>query len=831
MPLPAFSDLNQPAMLSETLELRVGVAPTLQVGCAHCGQAVDVDAGALPGELSFCCSGCRSVYAVLHDAGLEDYYRYRDATSGPPARESSGRSYAELDDPEFVARHCRSRADGHLGTELYLEGVHCAACVWLVEKVPTLLSGVAEARLDVSRGIVRLEWDPRTVPLSRIAREIERLGYPCHPISGLNREAVWRRRDRALLMKVGVAGAAAGNAMLLAVALYIGAFDGIEAQWSQLFRWGSALVALPAILYCASVFYRGALAAVRTMTPHMDLPVAAGILVGTGSGLLNTIRGRGEIYFDTITMLVFLLLVGRLLQERAQRRADNVAEHLQALSPATARLVDGRTVREVPVDAVQVGAVVEIRAGEHVPVDGIVVEGSSSIDTSLLTGESLPEGVTVGRVVHAGAINLTDRLLVRAECAGQETRLARLVRNIEDVRVRRAPIVVAANELSGYFVVIVLALAAVTFAVFVRRNLDVAVARTVALLVVTCPCALALATPLAISASLARAAERGLLVKGGQYLEALARPGLIVFDKTGTLTLGKLEVVDYSGDEAAQPFMAAAESGSAHPIARALCKAFASDGHWRAESMQETLGSGIDALVSGKRVVVGSAPFVTARSSMCPEWVEMKLSQISNQGHTPVLVAIDGEVRGVAALGDPVRDDATSSLEALRGLGYRLAVLSGDQPAVVRAVVARIGVPFEEVVGGASPESKLAFIEARVRSGPVFMVGDGVNDAAALTAATVGIAVHGGAEASLAAADIFATRTGLAPIVELVHGARRTLRVIRGSLARSLAYNLAVGTLAATGLVGPLMAALLMPLSSLTVVTTSYRARTFQVKK
>ncbi len=808
----------------------VARAATPAALCAHCGQIVlSVEPGA---PQQFCCSGCASVFEILRAGGLQDFYRHRaDAgESGTVANISRG-SYDEFDAPEFAALYCKALPGGLLGTELFLENVHCAACVWLVEKVVTALPGISEARLDLSRSTLAVAWDPTQVRAARVAEWLDSVGYPCHPLHGLDRDAVRRREDRALLMRLGVAGAAAGNAMLLAIATYCGAFSGIEPSYLSFFRMGSALVALPSVLWSAQVFYRGAIAAIRTRTPHMDLPISIGIVVGTVSGLVNAFGSSGEVFFDTITMLVFLLLVGRWLQLRTQRRADSAADHLRALAPATARLVEDGATREVPVEAVPKGATVEIRAGEHVPVDGTVLLGTSTIDASLLTGESLPETVRVSDNVHAGTVNLSARLLVRAEKTGQETRLARIVASVAEASERRAPMVILANRLSAYFVAIILVIAAVTVIATWHLGPSLAIERAVALLVVTCPCALGLATPLAVTAALGRAAERGLMVKGGQFLEALAKPGLIVFDKTGTLTEGHLSVVEFEGDPSVRPFVRAAEASSAHPIARALCADLTKEPSLAVESMHETLGGGIEAVVGGKRLVIGSPRFVEAHAETVPAWVTERVLAFGERALSPVLVAVDGDVRAVFGIGDPVRAEASECLAALRAMGHRVAVLSGDQPAVVNAVVKRIGVPFEIVVGGASPEAKLAFIETNVARGPVYMVGDGVNDAAALSRATVGIAVHGGAEASLAAADVFATASGLRPIVELCEGARRTLRVIRGNLARSLVYNLTVGVLAATGHVGPLLAAVLMPVSSIAVVTSSFRARTFEKKR
>ena len=342
----------------------------------------------------------------------------------------------------------------------------------------------------------------------------------------------------------------------------------------------------------------------------------------------------------------------------------------------------------------------------------------------------------------------------------------------------------------------------------------------------TCPCALGLATPLAVHAAIGRAARRGILVKGGDAMERLAKPGLILFDKTGTVTQGRTELLTWLGDTSVQPLVLAVERQSTHPIARAVATAFAHHVAPQPESLVHKLGGGIEARVSGRDLVVGSAPFVLGRaqpSAQADAWV----AQLAAQAQTPVLVALDGEVVAALGLGDPLRPDAVASLRALEAMGFRVGLLSGDHPTVVAQVGAQLGLSPEMCRGGATPEDKLAAVEAALRDGPVFMVGDGVNDAAALAAATVGISVHGGAEASLQAADVFLTRGGLEPVVEVLTGARRTLAVIRRNILFSLAYNLVGGGLAIAGLLSPLIAAILMPFSSLTVVSSSYRARTF----
>jgi Cu2+-exporting ATPase len=330
-----------------------------------------------------------------------------------------------------------------------------------------------------------------------------------------------------------------------------------------------------------------------------------------------------------------------------------------------------------------------------------------------------------------------------------------------------------------------------------------------------------------VSWALGRAARAGILIKGGDVLERLAEPGLVVFDKTGTLTEGRLAMQAWEGDESLKPLVRAAEAHSAHPVAAAFLRALGDEPEAEVSALSQTLGGGLSAQVSGRSLLIGSQAFIASHGLDVPAWMAESLARHTEAARSPVLIASDGQVAALAAFGDPLRPDAVSSLRALRKLGYRVAVLSGDHPDVVRAVVRELGEPLVEAHGGVSPEAKLAWIERAQQHGPVIMVGDGVNDAAALSAAGVGIAVHGGAEASLAAADVFTTRAGVAPVVDLVLGAHRTLRVIHRNLIFSFLYNLVGVALAMAGLIGPLLAAVLMPLSSITVVTSSFRSRTF----
>jgi Cu2+-exporting ATPase len=779
-------------------------------------------------ERQFCCSGCRVAFDVIHGAGLEGYYELKSRIEAPEqAAPGRGRSYEEFDEPSFAELYCRRRKDGMATVELYLEGVHCAACVWLVEKVPLVIPGVAECRLDVGRSLARVVWDPERTSLSSIARFLDAIGYPPHPFHGVEARDMELREDRALLIRIAVAGAIAGNVMLLAFALYGGYLHGISPSFKALFRWVSLALTLPAVVWCARVFYRGAWGALRTRTLHMDVPISIGILAAFGWGVVNTIRSSGEVYFDSVTVLIFFLLIGRWVQRRQQRRAARATELLFSLAPSTARVVEEGGVREVPASALTPGMVIELRAGESSPADGIVKNGQSTIDLSLLTGESRPVGVAAGDPVHAGTTSLSGRLLIEVRSAGADTRLGRILRLVEEGAQRRAPVVLLADRISGWFVLAVLGLAVVTIVVWLRIDPEQAVENAVALLIVSCPCALGLATPLAVSAAIGQAARRGILIKGGDALETLAHPARMILDKTGTLTEGRLAVIRWHGDETIRRAVAAAEARSNHPAAVALARGVDTADQPAPADVVQHPGRGLTARVGGVELLVGSPAFAVERLGPLPDDIEGEIGSAVGEGLTPVVIARDGKIEAAAALGDPLRPGTSAALAAIRDRGWQLEVLSGDHPGTVRAVLRELHLDPTAGRGGATPEDKVDRVRRAAEHGPVAMVGDGVNDAAALAAATVGIGVHGGAEAAMTAADVYLGTPGLEPLIRLLDGSSRTLGVIRRNLVFSLGYNAVAVTLAMMGLMHPLVAAILMPASSITVVVSSYRAKTF----
>lgn len=815
--------------------------------CAHCGTPEVIGAAAISssapacedGAPWYCCAGCKTVAEALAQGGLTQWYELA-GDERAPARTTS-RKYTELDDPSFSERHVERRDDGLAQTNLYLEDLRCTACVWLVERLPELTPGVVEARVDLGRGLAEVVYDPSQVPLSKIGGTLDRLGHPVHPYRDVDRDAQRRKEDRALLIKIGVAGAAAGNVMLLAIALYAGWIGGSMSSLEISFlRWTSMLVALPALSFSAMPFFRTAMASLRSRRLHLDLPISIGIVAGLGWGTLNVVRGVGEIYFDSLGMLVFLLLIARLVQTRHQRKASLAAEMLLALTPRRVHLVTAadRTV-EVPVDALKVGELIEVLPGETVPLDGVIERGATAVDRGLLTGESRPVEVEVGDAVHAGTVNLSAPVRVRASATGEATRIGQLVARVAELARRRAPIERFVDKLSGRFVAVISSVAALTFLgwALAGRAGD-GIEHAMALLVVTCPCALALGTPLAVSVALSRAARRGILIKGAEVLEQLDTPGVLVLDKTGTVTLGAQRVTSWAGDAEAARLASALESKSKHPVAQAL-RAHAVPAAGEVRDTREVFGRGITGAVvppgvAPRQVAVGSPSFITSLATM-PLPLARQLAEAQARGESPVVVAVDGVAVAVAGLSDPVRADAAEAVAAIRALGWQVELLSGDDQQAVTRAGAALGLAAEDCRGGTLPEDKAARIEALMQrakdSGrPVVMVGDGVNDAAALAAATCGVAMHGSAEASVEAADIYSSRPGVAHLVTILQGARATMRTIRRNLRISVFYNVIAGLLAVTGVIHPLVAAVMMPLSSLSVVLSSVRSRAMLAK-
>lgn len=826
--------------------------------CAHCGLPVPEGApaaAAMPRDAGdsgatvehrFCCTGCEAVWHTLHSCGLEQYYALQRAAGQRPNRPEQS-SHAYLDHAQFQARHVRGLPGGAAAVELRVDGLKCGACLWLLEAMPRLVPGLLRARVDLGRSVLELEWLPTEVPLSAVADRVASLGYQLRPLGTLASREEWRRQDRAWLVQIGVAGAISSNVMAIAFALYGAHFSWMDATAIAFFQWTSVALAALAIAWPGRIFMRNAISALRTRTPHMDLPIALALVAGLGGGAVMTALGREGVYLESVSMLVFLLLVGRFVQFRQQRKARHEVELLCALVPQTARraLANGE-IEEVPVDALQAGDRVRVGAGDALPADGSLCDTEAHVDLQMITGESRPVRVRRGERVLAGSRAVGSPIELQVTEAGDRTRAAHIVRMVEQAAGQRPRVVEFANRIAGWFLLVVLAVALVVGTVWWFIDPARMPAIVVALLVVTCPCALGLATPLTMVASLGKAARRGMLVRGGDVFERLAHAGTVVLDKTGTVTEGTQRVVELAGCERAALRAAALEKDSVHPTARAL-RSWAASRVEQAteagapgatgatgspaapaaptvESIREHEGQGVEGTVDAISMAAGNARLMHTLGVAPDAACTAAADAMTARGRSPVFVAESGRVRAVLGVGDPIRSDAAELVSAVQRRGWHVRMASGDVPALARAVGRTLGL--SDAVGGCAPEDKMRLI-ADCAARPVVMVGDGVNDLPAMAAADVGVAVRQGAQATVATADVALTGGGLGQLVQLLDGSRRTMRTIHVNFAISLAYNLVGGTLAATGLISPLIAAILMPLSGLTVTAVALRMPRF----
>jgi Cu2+-exporting ATPase len=774
----------------------------------------------------FCCTGCRAAWQLINACGLGVFYHMVDAAGDkrPGSLRTRGdRRFEEFDHVESLGR-CAKGPNDLAKAQLRITGIHCSACVWLLEKLPTMVRGVVRAHVNWSKSTVTVVWHPEQVQLSSVAETLNRLGYSPSLYRDDRDDDHRALENRRQLIQIGIAAAAAGNNMLIATALYLGMFSHMSADIETLMRIASCVVGLVSFLGPGRVFLRGAVNAVRTWTPHMDLPIALALAIGTTVGFVNTVRGTGEIYFDSLSVLICLLLIGRWIQFRQQTRAADAVALLYKLTPRRARkLVNGKTV-EVFADELIPDDLASIRPGDLIPADGTVIEGVSSVDESILTGESRAVQRQFGHSVAAGTMNVDGFLTIRVTAAASETRIHQVMKLVEEAGAKKPAIVLWANRIGGYFVLIVMGLSLITLLIWLQFDPSRATDRVVAVLVVSCPCALAMATPLAISVALGRLARHRILVKSGDVLQSMIDPGMIWLDKTGTLTSGKMRVQSWNGDKHWIPIVAEVERNFDHPIANALVEfanevnpllgAHPKDVHdIKLAAGGVVATAGVHRLLIGNRLLLESFGVVVGR-----DWLTLE-SRILRKHRSPIWIAIENEIAAVASLGDTIRLDSYALVRKLKRWGWKVGILSGDHNEVVESVARELEI--EKFMGGLSPEQKLSFVNSSLQDGATVMVGDGVNDGAALAAATVGIAVDGGAEASLSAAPVYLARSGLTGICDLITVAIATKKALQLNFVVSITYNIFGVGLAMIGVLGPLFAAILMPLSSVTVIALS----------
>jgi P-type Cu2+ transporter len=801
--------------------------------CYHCGLPVpsglDLKVEIAATTRPMCCLGCQAVAQSIIDGGLADYYRSRDAMPDSPRDAAQALADLQLYDHAAVQKtFVRDLGEGEREASLILEGITCAACIWLNEQHLARLPGVTAVGINYATRRARIRWDQRRLKLSQILEAVAAIGYRAHPYDPGRHEVIARNERRAALWRLFVAGFGAMQIMMYAFPAYIAAEGDMAPEFEQLMRWASLVLTLPVVFYSSAPFFRNTLRDLRLRRAGMDVPVALGVLVGFLASVWATVTASGEVYFDSVSMFVFLLLSGRYLEMQARQKAVAANEALARQAPPVAtRLIDYPASTEgvtVAAGELNVGDVVLVRPGEVVPADGLVLDGASSVDESLLTGESLPVPRGAGELLTGGATNGEGSLVMRVEQAGEATRLSAILRLMERAASERPHLVEVADKVAAGFVLVVLIASLLVAAVWFFIEPAKAAWIAVAVLVVTCPCALSLATPVALTVAHGVLARRGFLVTRGHAIEALARVEHVIFDKTGTLTRGQLRLDDVVvlGEATAADCLrwaASLESISEHPLARAIRTAAAEAGSCKVEAFRNEPGQGIEARVDGVRLRIGHAGFVGA---LAPGIGAMPA--LPDALGTDVYLGSESGWLAVFRLSDELRPEARQVVASLQRMGVGVTILSGDAAASVAAVAKALGV--DDFRAGCLPADKLAHLEALQKSGLVVaMVGDGINDAPVLSKAQVSLAMGGGAELAKVQADCVLLSNRLSVLLEAMQTARRTLRTVRQNLAWSLAYNVVAIPLAAIGWVTPWMAGIGMSGSSLLVVLNALRLR------
>ncbi len=812
--------------------------PATAAECFHCGLPLPPDepfVEQIEGvERHFCCFGCQSVCKVIYEAGLDGFYqRTPDGTLlAPPPEPPKDIALFDLDEvqEEFVSELGEERE-----LHLLVEGIHCAACVWLIERGLSSLPGILKAQVNLANKRLLLRWDNSQVQLSAIIKRLGEIGYAAVPFDPEAAEGTIKRQNRALLFRMAVAGFAMMNLMWISIALYTGADTADGGEFRAMFHWiGFALASLT-LFYSGSIFLKGAWAGLRHRHLTMDLPIAIGATATYLYSTYVTISGSevGEVYFDTVVNFIFVILVGRFLEAMSKRHAVAATQRLMDLQPRVATLLLDGIEKIVPIRTVKVDETVLVKAGDKIPADGTVLEGRSSVDESMLSGESEPVRKEAGHSVSAGTVNLHSALTLRVTGTLQDTSLGRIIALVEEAQASKAPIQCMADRIVPWFVLATLTLATLTFLIWVGSGFELALMAATSVLIITCPCAFGLATPMAIAVAAGQGARHGILVKNGEVLETLSHVNHFVFDKTGTLTTGRMQLqqlipLQGEGEQELLRLAAIVERYSEHSIARAVVEAAEqrklSITASSPEGFEGRPGYGVKAAVEGKQVILGTISWLQQNGVVLDEGLRKQARALEERATSCIHMAVDGKHSALLAIADTLRPDARTLVDGLRAAGIRITLLSGDRQRVADAVAEQLG--GMEVIAEVLPQDKDRVISELQEKGEwVAMVGDGVNDAPALIRANVGIAVGSGTDVSMESADIVLMQDELEKVRLATLLSRRTLRTIRQNIGLSLTYNVIMVPLAMAAFITPLFAAIAMPISSLLVIGNAARIR------
>ncbi|MDN3609986.1 heavy metal translocating P-type ATPase [Vibrio ostreicida] len=779
--------------------------------CYHCGEDVpnntDFQVEILGAVRPMCCPGCETVAQTIIDSGLVSYYQYRTTSAEKvnlvPEQLQALIHYDNQDVQSEFVRHTQHKSE----VTLSLEGVSCAACAWLIEKQVSARHGVISIRVNTTTNRALLAWDSSQTKLSELLASIHKIGYKAAPFEADQQEAAYHESMKQYLYRLGIAGLATMQVMMLAVALYLEVFGDLEPEFKHYFRWVSLIFATPVMLYSALPFYLNAWRSIRSRTLGMDVPVSIAMIFAYCASVIATVTETGEVFFESISMFAFFLLVGRFLEMRARRKAAAASGNLLKLVPAIATTLDGK---QVPVRSLKLGDQIRVLPGEHIPADGHIIRGRVHIDESMLTGESVPVVKNVDDSVFAGTLNGEESFELQVMSTKADSMISNIVRLQDEAQLSKPKIAQIADVVARYFVAIILTVASATWLYWHQNNPDDAFWILLSVLVATCPCALSLATPTALTSATSRMGELGILLRKGHVFETLCKVNHLIVDKTGTLTHGDIEINQVStfqdmNDETALGLAAALESHANHPLAKAF-KPYKCD-DYTVSDVENIIGSGIRGTFNNKTVAIGSARFILQEETL----------SVPNS----VYLAIDGQHMATFTYQDPIRAEAQDFIHRFQQAGIEVTLLTGDSQSNADKVAQTIGI--DNVVAGAKPHDKLNYLHGLDQKSVTMMLGDGINDAPTLAGAHLSVAMGGGTDVAKASADMVLLGDKLDRILEARKLALRTRKIIRENLVWSLGYNLLILPLAVAGLVAPYFAVVGMSASSIIVVSNSLR--------
>ncbi len=801
--------------------------------CFHCHNPVppDIDIKIeVNGETRpVCCHGCQAVARLVLDGGLEQFYQFRDGELEQPD-DISGEEEEKLavfDRPEVLQRLSSRIDQDKQRIQLSIEGITCAACVWLLEQYVRKLSGIDEFWVNLTTHRAELVWNPEQVPLSRILKAIKSIGFTAYPFSASQEEKQLQDQQKKMLIRLGIAGIGMMQNMMLAVPSYFGLLDDTR-EMIDLFRYISLLVALPVVLYSAQPFFTAAYRDLRVRHLTMDVPVAIAIAIAYLSSVWITLFGGPEVYYDSVCMFTFFLLLGRYLESLARINAARTNTALQNKAPVFIHRVvneQENTIEMVPMEDLQVNDLIQLKPGDFIPVDGTIVKGSTKVNNAALTGEFLPQPGQVGEKVLSGSVNIENTITVRVDALDQDSHLSTINRLVDRALQDRPRLSTLADRIASYFVAGVLITACTVGLIWWQIDPDHAFAITLAVLVVTCPCALSLATPTALTVATTALRQSGFILSRGHVLETLAKATRVVFDKTGTLTQGELSVVrvDNHSDFSEEQLLALAgalEWDSPHPIARAFRRYAKAP----ADNIAHISGQGVSGEISGQQYRLGNAQF-SLHSSLHQE----------DQADTPadqyqlVYLSDQQSLLAVFHLSDSLRNGALTATDRFREQGIKLSILTGDSSSHVETIASSVGIT--DVFKGLTPEQKLEKAREWQQAGDtVVMVGDGINDVPAMAGSHLSIAMQNASDLTQIKADAVILNPDLNTLVFAQQKARKTFRIIRQNIGWALIYNLVALPLAASGFIAPWAAAIGMSASSLIVVLNALRLSDSRLK-